>query len=157
MSGYIFLDKLKKMTDYLEEDYAKTLQIKTEIFRITQPKSPTYSDVKIQNDNIRDKFGEYVELIEAMQIEKRLYLLEKSINDCKHIIRRKEEELRNSKDYDDKIYCLWFLDGKSVKQIGAKQTADFIRCTAWEGRAELIEKYVHKGNWYFRQATNGFV
>ena len=118
MSGYIFLDKLKKMTDDLEEDYAKTLQIKKEIFRITQPKSPTYSDVKIQNDNIRDKFGEYVELIEAMQIEKRLYLLEKSINDCKHIIRRKEEELRNSKDYDDKIYCLWFLDGKSVKQIG---------------------------------------
>lgn len=118
MSGYIFLDKLKKMTDDLEEDYAKTLQIKKEIFRITQPKSPTYSDVKIQNDNIRDKFGEYVELIEAMQIEKRLYLLEKSINDCKHIIRRKEEELRNSKDCDDKIYCLWFLDGKSVKQIG---------------------------------------
>ena len=39
MSGYIFLDKLKKMTDYLEEDYAKTLQIKKEIFRITQIKN----------------------------------------------------------------------------------------------------------------------
>ena len=33
---------------------------------------------------------------------------------------------------------------KEAKQ-NAKQTADFIRCTAWEGRAALIEKYVHKG------------
>lgn len=39
MSGYIFLDKLKKMTDYLEEDYAKTLEFKKEIFRITQMKT----------------------------------------------------------------------------------------------------------------------
>ena len=31
---------------------------------------------------------------------------------------------------------------KEAKQ-NAKQTADFIRCTAWEARAELIEKYVH--------------
>lgn len=34
---------------------------------------------------------------------------------------------------------------KEAKQ-NAKQTADFIRCTAWEARAELIEKYVHKGD-----------
>ena len=34
---------------------------------------------------------------------------------------------------------------KEAKQ-NAKQTADFIRCTAWEARAELIEKYVHKDN-----------
>jgi len=34
---------------------------------------------------------------------------------------------------------------KEAKQ-NAKQTAVFIRCTAGEGRAELIEKYVHKGD-----------
>ena len=34
---------------------------------------------------------------------------------------------------------------KGAKQ-NSKQTADFIRCTAWEAHAELIEKYVHKGD-----------
>jgi single-strand DNA-binding protein len=34
---------------------------------------------------------------------------------------------------------------KSAKE-NAKQTADFIRCTAWGVKADLIEKYVHKGD-----------
>lgn len=28
----------------------------------------------------------------------------------------------------------------------AKQTADFIRCNAWNAKADLIEKYTHKGD-----------
>lgn len=34
---------------------------------------------------------------------------------------------------------------KSAKE-NAKQTTDFIRCTAWSVKADLIEKYVHKGD-----------
>lgn len=34
---------------------------------------------------------------------------------------------------------------KSAKE-NAKQTADFIRCTAWGVKSDLMEKYVHKGD-----------
>lgn len=34
---------------------------------------------------------------------------------------------------------------KEAKE-NAKQTADFIRCNAWNAKADLIEKYTHKGD-----------
>lgn len=34
---------------------------------------------------------------------------------------------------------------KSAKE-NTKQTVDFISCTAWGVKADLIEKYVHKGD-----------
>lgn len=101
----------------LEENYTKTLEIKNEIFRITQPKSPVFSDVKVQNESVKDKFCEYIELNEAMQLDKRLSLIGDTIIECKNCIKKHENELRTSNDYEDKIYCLWVLDGKSVKEI----------------------------------------
>jgi len=34
---------------------------------------------------------------------------------------------------------------RKVARDGGKTTADFIRCVAWEKKAEFAEKYLHKG------------
>ena len=117
MSGYIFLDKLKKMTDYLEEDYAKTLEIKKEIFRITQPKSPVFSKDKIQSNEIKKWFDVYLELKEKLCIEKRSREVNRMLKLRNKMLKSKEHELRLSRDLEDIIYCLWFLDKKSAREI----------------------------------------
>lgn len=56
----------------------------------------------------------------------------------------------NTKEFGDKKFVDFTLAvdrglSKEAKEK-AKQTADFIRCKAWDQKAELIEKYLKKGD-----------
>ena len=117
MEIYVFFDKISKAVLRLEKLYVETLNFKESIYSITQPKSPFYSKIKIQNNNKSDNFSKYIELLETFNVNERLSNLEKTISNGKKFLKMKELELRKSKECEDRIYCLSVLDKKSVLDI----------------------------------------
>lgn len=114
---YLLFDRMLNAVTNLEFSYTSTLEFKDKIYNITQPKSPAYKDIKIQTSPKYDNFATYLELLEAFDVDKRLSSLEETISKSKKFLKEKEKELRKSKDNEDKIYCLWVLDKKSVVDI----------------------------------------
>lgn len=53
----------------------------------------------------------------------------------------RDPELTETANY--KKLCRFTI---AVGRTFDKEKTDFFRCTAWEQKAEVIEKYVHKGN-----------
>ena len=114
---YLLFDRMLNAVTNLEFSYTSTLEFKDKIYNITQPKSPAYKDIKIQTSPKYDNFATYLELLEAFDVDKRLSSLEETISKSKKFLKEKEKELRKSKDNEDRIYCLWVLDKKSVEDI----------------------------------------
>ena len=92
MEIYVFFDKISKAVLRLEKLYVETLNFKESIYSITQPKSPFYSKIKIQNNNKSDNFSKYIELLETFNVNERLSNLEKTISNGKKFLKMKELE-----------------------------------------------------------------
>ena len=118
MPNYILHAKLRYLEKNLEEDFVQISRVKNELYQLTQPKSPVFSDTKVIEKTEKDKFGQYLEMLEYMHVDERIDLVQSALENCKKMIKNKEVELRKSDEFDDKIYCLWFLDKKNVFEIG---------------------------------------
>lgn len=114
---YTAYENIKNKYRNLEKDYENILAENEKIFRITQPKSPTFSDLKIQCNEIKSKFDLYLELKEKLCIDKRLSEAKKLIKARGKMLMAKEKELRFSRDLIDRVYCLWFLDKKNAREV----------------------------------------
>lgn len=114
---YIAYENIKNKCHKLEKDYENILAENEKIFRITQPKSPILSDIKIQCSEIKSKFDEYLVLKEKLCIEKRTREVNRMLKIRNKMLKKKEAELRSSRDLIDRIYCLWFLDKKNAREI----------------------------------------
>ena len=63
------------------------------------------------------------------------------------LIGRTTKDLECKRTTSGKAVCSFTLAvNKDYKNADGKQEADFIDCVAYEGRAEAISKYVHKGD-----------
>jgi hypothetical protein len=114
---YQSYELLKNKCRELEKDYENILAENEKIFRITQPKSPVFSKDKIQSNEIKKWFDVYLELKEKLCIEKRSREVNRMLKLRNKMLKSKEHELRLSRDLEDIIYCLWFLDKKSAREI----------------------------------------
>lgn len=114
---YIDYENIKNKCHKLEKDYENILAENEKIFRITQPKSPAFSDIKVQCSEIKSKFDEYLVLKEKLCIEKRTREVSRMLKIRNKMLKKKEIELRSSRDLIDRIYCLWFLDKKNAREI----------------------------------------
>lgn len=114
---YQSYELLKNKCRELEKDYENILAENEKIFRITQPKSPVFSEDKIQSNEIKNWFNVYLELKEKLCIEKRTREVNRMLKLRSKMLKSKEHELRSSRDLEDRIYCLWYLDKKSVREI----------------------------------------
>lgn len=117
MPVYIFYEEIKNKFLDLEKSYENILAENEKIFQITQPKSPTFSDLKVQNNEAKNKFDTYLELKEKLCIEKRLEEARRLLKARSDILHSKEKELRSSGLIDDKVYCMWALDKKTIREI----------------------------------------
>lgn len=138
MPVYIFYEEIKNKYFDLEKSYESILAENEKLFQITQPKSPTFSDLKVQNNEAKNKFDTYLELKEKLCIEKRLEEARRLLKARGDVLYCKEKELRSSALLDDRIYCMWVLDKKTIREISRSICYQKTRVY------ELIDKIKHR-------------
>ena len=87
-------------------------------FQRTQPHSMRYDKDKVMGGKHRNSFDSY--LIEMDMIEDDLKTAEAILSERLTLIKAKEDELRNSRNPEDVVYCLRYLDRLKIAEIAEK-------------------------------------
>lgn len=90
---------------------------KERLFAMTQPKGMQFDKERVTASPKVDAFGEYVIEKERKQIDARLLEAQSLVRDRKELLKQKEQDLRESKDYLDIIYTCKVLENMSAYQI----------------------------------------
>lgn len=102
------LRRLKELLDKKEEAFTRTL-----------PNAIRYDITKvIHSVNTNSALDDYVMNIEA--IEQEIRKARVIVYERKEMLNLKEEELRSSKDTNDRIYVMRYLDNRKVSEIARK-------------------------------------
>lgn len=114
----IYLDYELLRRKYLaaQKSYDELLGEKERLFSRTQPKAVQFDGVKGAGGE-HSPFDEYLAKKEAKQLDQRLAEALELLNCRKDLLRRKEQELRCSRDICDTIYRRRYLDKWRVGRI----------------------------------------
>ena len=100
--------------------YDEILAEKELLFSMTQPKSVKYGYHKSEGGSSSDVFVNYLVSKEKKRIDERLTEIKSILEDRTRLVKLKEQELRESKDYYDQIYISYFIDRMTVSKIKYK-------------------------------------
>lgn len=103
-----------------QRKYDEILAEKEKLFAKTQPKATTYDREKVIGGHDSNIFDNYLIAKEKKRIDERLSEIKSILDDRTQLLALKEQELRASKDWHDKIYIYYYLEHISVKQIQFK-------------------------------------
>ena len=103
-----------------QEKYDEVLSEKEHLFAKTQPKATQYDKEVVSGGSPSNSFDEYVIAKEKKQIDERLEEAKSILEDRERLLKLKEEELRQSKDWHDKVYVYKYLDNLSANEIKYK-------------------------------------
>ena len=104
-----FLDAQQKLDEVLSE--------KEEIFAKTQPKSIPFDKEKVDGGSAPNAFDEYLVEMERKRINERIAEAKFILEDRRELFKTAEEMLTDSKDIDDIIYRLKYIERKNNRQI----------------------------------------
>ena len=131
-----------------QERFMEMLTEKERIFTKTQPNAIRYDKEKIQTSPDGNILEEYVIEMERKRINERLAELRLIMSDREGLLRLKEYELKTSKDIDDQIYCLKYLENKKVEKIakflGYSESQIYRRLEKIDAFAKRCEKMRNK-------------
>ena len=117
---YLEYERFKARYRLTQDLYSEILAEKEELFGRTQPRTAPTDKDRVSGGSDANVFESYVIEMESKRIDERLTIV-KSILDERHgLLRLKEQELRESKDIPDRIYCYRHLDHKRIKWIARK-------------------------------------
>lgn len=114
---YIAYEECKKRYNEIQKMYNEILEEKEELFAKTQVKAVKLDKITVDGGRTGNVFEDYLILKEKKQIDKRLKEIKIILNDRKILLDKKEIELRDSKEWVDKIYVYKYLDNFRVKKI----------------------------------------
>lgn len=100
--------------------YDEVLSEKEHLFAKTQPKATQYDKEVVSGGSPSNSFDEYVIAKEKKQIDERLEEAKSILEDRERLLKLKEIELRQSKDWHDKVYVYKYLDNLSANEIKYK-------------------------------------
>lgn len=103
-----------------QKKYDEILAEKERLFAMTQPKSVKYDKDKISGGNSKDSFTAYLIAKEKKKLDERLEEIKSILNDRTHLLSLKEQELKASKSWYDKIYVYYHLEQLSVAEISCR-------------------------------------
>ena len=103
-----------------QEKYDEVLSEKEHLFAKTQPKATQYDKEVVSGGSPSNSFDEYLIVKEKKQIDERLEEAKSILEDRERLLKLKEEELRQSKDWHDKVYVYKYLDNLSANEIKYK-------------------------------------
>jgi hypothetical protein len=103
-----------------QEKYDEVLSEKEHLFVKTQPKATQYDKEVVSGGSPSNSFDEYLILKDKKQIDERLEEAKSILEDRERLLKLKEIELRQSKDWHDKVYVYKYLDNLSANEIKYK-------------------------------------
>lgn len=117
---YVEHNEYKNKQLAAQREYDAILAEKERLFSKTQPKAIKYDSEKIIFGYENNIFDNYLIVKEKKRIDERLAEIKSILDDRTKLLDLKEKELRQSKDWHDKIYVYYYLEHISVKQIQFK-------------------------------------
>ena len=117
---YIEYVEYKQKYYAAQKKYNEILNEKEKLFAKTQPSAiPTDKEI-VSGGKPSNAFDNYLIAKEKKKIDERLEEANSILEDREKLLKLKEEELRHSKDWHDKIYTYYYIDKLSVTKIGMR-------------------------------------
>lgn len=116
-SIYLTYEEYKRNYYKVQKLYNEILEEKEKLFAKTQPKSTKFDKINVDGGNISNSFDDYLIIKEKKQIDKRLNEIKIISEDRKKLLDAKEDELRKSKEWIDKIYVYKYIENMQVRKI----------------------------------------
>lgn len=98
-----------------EKELNDTINKRDELFQKTQPKSSKFDKEKIDSKKFKNMMEEYV--IEKEYLDEKIVQLNITLDDRYQVLKRKRDELKQSKNIYDRIYYLRYIERLSVYRI----------------------------------------
>lgn len=114
---YIVYEKYKNKYYKTLQRYNDILDEKERLFLITQPKSIPFNKINVEGGIKNDIFQEYLIKADEKNFEKRTKETELLLIKRKKLLNIKEKELRESKEWIDKLYVYKYLENLKIKKI----------------------------------------
>lgn len=147
---YIKYEEYKRNYYDSQESLNDLINKKEELFGRTQPQSTNYDKDKTNGGTPSNTFDTYIIAKDDVQLDERIEEAKKILKVRKLLLDSKEEDLRKSKDWLDKIYIYSYLDKLSIRKIEKK--VPFGRSEI-QRKLEKIEKSINLG----QKGTKGMV
>ena len=116
-SIYLTYEEYKRNYYKVQKLYNEILEEKEKLFAKTQPKSIKFDKINVDGGNVSNSFDDYLIIKEKKQIDKRLNEIKIISEDIKKLLDAKEDELRKSKEWIDKIYVYKYIENLQVRKI----------------------------------------
>ena len=116
-SIYLTYEEYKRNYYKVQKLYNEILEEKEKLFAKTQPKSIKFDKINVDGGNVSNSFDDYLIIKEKKQIDKRLNEIKIISEDRKKLLDAKEDELRKSKEWIDKIYIYKYIENLQVRKI----------------------------------------
>lgn len=98
-----------------EKELFELINQRDELFLKTQPKSSKYDKEKVDSKKTRNMMEEYV--IQKEYFNERIMQLNIALDDIYQVLKRKRDELRQSKNIYDRIYYYRIIERLSMYKI----------------------------------------
>ena len=98
-----------------EKELFELINKRDELFLKTQPKSSKYDKEKVDNKTTRNMMEEYV--IHKEYLNERIMQLNITLDDIYQVLKRKRDELKQSKHPYDRLYVYFCIERLSIKKI----------------------------------------
>ena len=97
--------------------YDEILTEKEELFAKTQPKSVKFDQERVAGGSPESAFDSYLIEKDRKKIDLRLAEAKAIMEEREDLLHTKEQELRNSNEVIDRLYCLRVLDRQKMARI----------------------------------------
>lgn len=114
-----YLDYKKKYLD-AQIIYDEILSEKETLFLMTQPKASQVDTERVSGGKRTNKIDEYISIKDEKKIDLRLEEIRSILNDRENLLKAKEVELRNSKEWLDIIFVYYYIEKLSIRKISKK-------------------------------------
>lgn len=114
---YIQYDEYKNKYYNAQKEFDSVLREKEELFSKTQPQATRYDKELVSGGKVNNKFDDYVILKDKNKIDERLLESKSILEDREKLLKLKEQELKESKDWIDIIYVYYYIDKLSIRKI----------------------------------------
>lgn len=115
----LYLDYERYRRSYYEaqRQYDAILMEKTKLFAQTQPRAARMDAERVMTSSVVNTFEAYLIAKEERRIDERLSEAKSLLDGREHLLRQKENELRQSKDIHDRIYRLRYIEHAKISRI----------------------------------------
>lgn len=114
-----YLDYKKKYLD-AQVIYDRILSEKEILFTMTQPKAVQFDKERVSGGTANNSFDNYLVIKDSRHLDDKLEEIRSILKDREELLRAKEQELKNSKDWLDIIFVYYYIEKLSIRKISKK-------------------------------------